>query len=150
MVEIHWRECAFADLSLSDLYALLRLRSVVFVLEQQCLYEDMDGKDPHARHLLGVRDGNLIAYARLFAPGDYFEEAAIGRVVTEPASRGLGVGRQLMEQAICAVERAWGQVPIRIGAQSYLRAFYESFGFQIDGEPYIEDGIPHLPMLRKL
>jgi ElaA protein len=120
----------------------------VFVLEQQCLYQDMDNQDHHAHHLLGTQDGILLACARLFAPGQRCEEASIGRVATAMACRRTGAGKRLMEEAIEAVSRLWGPVPIRIGAQKYLQAFYESFGFQRAGEDYLEDGIPHLPMLR--
>ncbi|MBY0503501.1 MAG: GNAT family N-acetyltransferase [Bryobacteraceae bacterium] len=112
------------------------------------MFEDMDNQDFHAFHLLGTADGIVLACARLFAPGDYYEQAAIGRVVTAAACRGQGVGRELMRQAIAAVERRWGLVPIRIGAQAYLEAFYGSFGFVRDGDNYLEDGIPHLHMLR--
>ena len=148
-MQITWRECDFSELSVHELYNALQLRSAVFVLEQQCLYADMDHSDVHARHLLGSVDGIVLAYARLFAPGQKYEQASIGRVVTAEAYRRTGVGRQLMREAIAAVERNWGPVSIRIGAQSYLQKFYESFGFVRDGERYLEDNIPHLPMLRK-
>ncbi len=147
-LSITWRECAFTDLTVQELYQALHLRSDVFTLEQQCLYEDMDGKDFRARHLLGFSGDQLIAYARLFAPGELFAPASIGRVVTARASRRTGAGRALMREAIAAVERHWGRVPIRIGAQAYLTEFYRSFGFERDGEDYLEDGILHLPMLR--
>jgi ElaA protein len=147
-MQLHWRECHFSELSVHELYDVLQLRSAVFVLEQQCLYPDMDNQDFHARHLLGVADGIVLAYARLFAPGKVYTQASIGRVVTAQACRRTGVGRQLLREAIAAVERNWGAVPIRIGAQLYLTGFYESFGFKRDGEEYIEDGIPHVHMLR--
>ena len=144
-----WRECAFAELTVHELYELLRLRTQVFVVEQQCVFQDMDGMDQRARHLLGRQaGGELIAYARLFGPGEYFEQASIGRVVTAHSSRRTGVGKQLMCEAISAVERLWGRVPIRIGAQAYLERFYASFGFERDGNDYMEDAIPHLHMLR--
>jgi len=135
-------------LTLQELYEVLRLRTQVFVVEQQCVFQDMDGTDQRARHLLGTDEGGLVAYARLFAPGEYFEQASIGRVVTASSSRGTGIGRQLMTEAIRSVEHHWGAVPIRIGAQAYLQRFYESFGFERDGNDYIEDGIPHLHMIR--
>ena len=143
-----WRECGFSELTAHELYELLRLRTQVFVVEQRCVFQDMDGKDQHARHLLGTDGSELIAYARLFGPGEYFEQASIGRVVTALDSRRTGAGRRLMSEAISAVERHWGSVPMRIGAQSYLERFYESFGFKRDGDDYIEDGIPHLYMTR--
>jgi ElaA protein len=143
-----WRECAFSELTVHELYKVLRLRTQVFVVEQQCVFQDMDGMDQRARHLLGTTGGELVAYARLFGPGECFEQASIGRVVTAQSSRGTGVGRQLMHEAISSVERHWSRVPIRIGAQCYLKRFYESFGFERDGDDYVEDGIPHLHMLR--
>jgi ElaA protein len=143
-----WRDCSFAELSVHELYDVLRLRSAVFVVEQQCAFQDMDNLDIHARHLLGTSDGIVLAYARLFAPGACYPEASIGRVVTAQACRGTGAGRELMSEAIAAVERHWGTGPIRIGAQAYLEHFYASFGFQRDGENYVEDGIPHLYMVR--
>jgi ElaA protein len=143
-----WRVCHFAELTPHEVYDLMQLRASVFVLEQQCLYQDMDNQDHYAHHLLGTQDGILLACARLFAPGQRCEEASIGRVATAMACRRTGAGKRLMEEAIEAVSRLWGPVPIRIGAQKYLQAFYESFGFQRAGEDYLEDGIPHLPMLR--
>jgi ElaA protein len=143
-----WRECGFAELSVHELYEVLQLRSEVFVLEQACAFQDMDGKDQHARHLLGRTERRLLAYARLFGPGECYAEASIGRVVTAAACRRTGVGKQLIREAIAAVERHWGSGPIRIGAQAYLERFYESFGFVRDDENYLEDGIPHLYMVR--
>jgi ElaA protein len=145
-MSISWRDCHFAELSVHELYDVLRLRSAVFVLEQQCLYQDMDNQDHHAHHLLGTQDGILLAYARLFAPGQIGEEASIGRVATAGAARGSGYGRQLLREAIAAVQRRWGVVPIKIGAQKYLLEFYASFGFTRIGDDYLEDGIAHVPM----
>lgn len=150
----HWKLAEFAALSTADLYALLALRQAVFVVEQRCPYADADGLDPRAAHLYCV-DGEaahggprVIACARLFAPGVQAREAVIGRVVTAPEVRRSGMGRALMARAIDAVEQRHGPTPIRIGAQKYLERFYSSFGFARDGEDYLEDGIPHLPMLR--
>jgi ElaA protein len=144
----HWQVCHFSELTPHDVYDVLQLREAVFVLEQQCLYQDLDNQDFHAHHLLGRVDGILLAYARLFAPGQRCEEASIGRVATAQACRRTGSGRELMREAIDAVSQRWGAVPIRIGAQTYLQAFYESFGFRRVGDDYVEDGIPHLPMRR--
>lgn len=142
-----WRLMAFDDLRVQELYEVLRLRSDVFVLEQQCLYQDMDGDDRQAMHVMGVRDGQLQAYARCFGPGVKYAEATIGRVLTRASARGKGLGHELMEQAITAVSQVWGPQPIRIGAQRYLRDFYAAHGFQDVGRPYDEDGIAHLEML---
>ena len=142
---------AFAELSTSELYGLLKLRQEVFVVEQSCPYLDADGLDAAASHLFAVdSDGSaMLACARLFAPGVRELEAVIGRVVTAPSVRRSGAGRELMRRAIAAIEDAHGPVPIRIGAQKYLERFYGSFGFARDGEDYLEDGIPHLHMLRR-
>lgn len=150
---IRFRCVAFDALTPDALYAVMRLRSEVFVVEQQCVFLDLDGRDVHALHLLGERgDGDvaetLVAYARLFAPGDCYAEASIGRVVTAPASRGHGTGRALMMAAIGECIARWPAHAIRIGAQRYLERFYASLGFVADGAPYVEDGIPHIEMVR--
>lgn len=143
-----WRLLSFYDLRVSELYEVLRLRSEVFVVEQQCLYQDMDGLDRQAMHLLGVQGGELKAYARCFEPGVKFAEASIGRVLVRPEARATGLGHALMEQAIVATAQVWGPQAIRIGAQAHLVAFYAKHGFKDVGIPYMEDGIPHLEMLR--
>lgn len=147
-MSLQWRVNHFAELTPHDVYDLLQLRSAVFVIEQKCFYQDMDNQDFHAHHLLGRQDGILLACARLFAPGQIFEEASIGRVATALACRRTGAGKQLMREAIAGVQGKWGAAPIRIGAQKYLQAFYEGFGFTRTGEDYVEDGILHLPMRR--
>lgn len=145
---MRWQVLPFSELTVAELYELLTLRQFVFVVEQTCPYLDCDGKDDRALHLLG-RDGGgkLVAYARLFAPGASFAEAAIGRVVTHPSVRRTGAGRALMREAIAQTHAAFGQGPIRIGAQRYLERFYGSLGFEIASAPYDEDGIPHVEML---
>lgn len=144
-----WRLMAFDDLRVSELYEVLRLRSEVFVVEQQCLFQDMDGADRQAMHLLGVQHGELQAYARCFAAGVKFPEASFGRVLTRASARGTGLGHALVDQAIAAITQVWGPQPIRIGAQTHLEGFYGKHGFVDVGKPYLEDGIPHLEMLRK-
>ena len=144
-----WSTKPFDALSLSELYALLRLRSEVFVVEQSCAFQDIDQQDQRALHLLGyTTQGELAAYARLFEAGISYEQASIGRVVVGAEFRRYGFGRELMRKAIAQLEAQFGAQPIKIGAQQYLEKFYESFGFQQIGEPYVEDGIPHLHMLR--
>lgn len=145
---ITWRFVPFSALSTLELYDLLRLRSEVFVLEQTCIFLDMDGADTEAMHLLGERDGRLAAYARCFAAGVKFTEASIGRVVTHASARGGGIGHVLMKEAVGRLQGHWGPQPIRIGAQARLEKFYNQHGFVQNGEPYIEDGIPHIEMLR--
>jgi len=143
-----WRLLAFEDMRVAELYEVLRLRSEVFVVEQQCIFQDIDGDDPGAHHLLGVQHGELRAYARCFGPGSKFTEACIGRVVISSAARGTGLGHVLMAQAVAAVSQLWGPQAIRIGAQAHLAGFYAKHGFVDLGRPYEEDGIPHLEMIR--
>jgi len=146
---LHWTTKPFDTLTLGELYALLQLRSEVFVVEQTCAFQDLDGQDQAAHHLLGyTAAGELAAYARLFGPGLSYAQASIGRVVTSPHHRRGGLGRELLTQAIAECAALYGAQPIKIGAQCYLQAFYESFGFVQQGEPYLEDGIPHMYMLR--
>ena len=149
-MSITWRAVPFAALTTAELYEALQLRSEVFVMEQAGIYQDMDGSDPQAMHVLGVSDGQLMAYARCFAAGAKFAEASIGRVIIRQALRGSGLGHELMRQAIACVVEQWGAQPIRIGAQARLEKFYLQHGFSTAGEPYIEDGIPHVEMLRPI
>lgn len=144
-----WRLMSFEDLRVGELYEVLRLRSEVFVVEQQCLYQDIDGADRVAMHLLGVQGEELKAYARCFAAGVKFPEASFGRVLTRQSARGTGLGHVLMEQAVAAIYQVWGPQAIRIGAQAHLAGFYAQHGFEDAGKPYMEDGIPHLEMLRQ-
>lgn len=146
---LRWTCKAFDELSPRELHALMRLRSEVFVVEQQCLFLDLDGADPACWHLCGERGGRLLAYARLVPAGLKFPEASIGRVVSDPAQRGSGLGHALVAQAVREVHRLWGERPIRIGAQARLEGFYRRHGFVPEGAPYDEDGIPHVEMLRR-
>ncbi|MFD2785584.1 GNAT family N-acetyltransferase [Hymenobacter rubripertinctus] len=144
-----WTLKPFAELTTAELYALLQLRSEVFVVEQTCPFQDIDGLDQAAWHLLGHAPGGaLAAYARLFGPGGAYPEASIGRVVSSPRHRRTGLGRELMRESLAAIGRLFGPQPIQIGAQLYLQTFYESFGFQQVGEGYLEDDIAHLHMVR--
>jgi ElaA protein len=144
-----WTLKPFHALALAELYALLQLRSEVFVVEQTCAFQDIDGQDHVAYHLLGHSEaGELVAYTRLFGAGISYPEASIGRVVVSPRARRYGLGRELLRQSIAAVETLFGEQPIQIGAQLYLKEFYESFGFRQLGEGYLEDGIPHIHMVR--
>ena len=152
-MKLDWSLRKFEELAPRELYELLRLRSEVFVVEQNCPYLDADGKDTHpeARHLLG-RDaaGELAAYLRLLPAGlSYDEEASFGRVVTSPRHRGLGLGDELVKMALGHMESLWPAVPVRIGAQAHLTNYYGKHGFFIDSDEYDEDGIPHREMLRR-
>ena len=144
-----WRCLPFDALSPRALYDLLRLRTDVFVIEQNCVFQDMDGADPDCHHLLGEREGRLLAYARLVPAGLKFAEASIGRVVSDPTTRGTGMGHALMREAVSHLHMRWGQQPIRIGAQAHLQGFYRQHGFEPAGPIYIEDGIDHIEMLRR-
>ncbi|HET8884961.1 MAG TPA: GNAT family N-acetyltransferase [Salinimicrobium sp.] len=140
----------FSELTSTELYQILRLRSEVFVVEQDCVYQDIDGKDQKAIHLIGIKDSEVVAYARCFAPGDYFKEASIGRVLVKENQRKYGYGHELMKASILAVEQFFKTKRIKISAQEYLVKFYESHGFEQIGNGYLEDGIPHIAMIRDI
>lgn len=145
---LKWKIKRFNELSLNELYQLLQLRSEVFVVEQNCVYQDIDYKDARAIHLLGTSDNELVAYARLFAAGDYFEDASIGRVVVAQKNRAEKHGHTLMREAIAAVEVYFNTQKITISAQLYLQKFYESHGFVVVSDVYLEDDIEHIRMTR--
>lgn len=139
----------FEELTITELYGLLRLRSEVFVVEQDCIYEDIDGKDQIALHILGKKDGEMIAYTRIFKAGDYADEASIGRVVVKKNQRKFGYGKDIMKDAIHAVHYHFNESVIHVSAQMYLERFYHNLGFSQVGDGYLEDGIPHIGMIRK-
>ena len=143
--------CKFFDaLTIHELYEIMVLRQTVFAVEQNCPYLDADGKDLKCWHLMGRNEpGKLLTYARLLPEGlSYSGYASIGRVASSPEARGIGAGRQLMQAAMAEMAVLFPNQPIRIGAQQYLIRFYESFGFQVDGSMYLEDGIPHIEMVK--
>lgn len=142
-----WQQRSFDALTARELYAILALRAEVFVVEQRCAYQDLDGFDAASSHLWAEgSDGTVVACLRLLPAGVKYDEVSIGRVVTAPSVRGTGLGRELMRRGIVA---AGERVPIRIGAQAYLERFYGEFGFERASELYDEDGIPHIEMLRR-
>lgn len=145
--DIRWTLSSFDRLTVRGLYALLQLRAEVFVVEQKCAFQDLDGADLLAMHLQGSIGDELVAYARCFGPGVKFAEASIGRIVTRDIRRGTGIGHVLVGRAMTAVSDLWGRQAIRIGAQARLARFYQGHGFSDAGVPYIEDGIDHLEML---
>lgn len=147
MPSTNWMLKSFADLTPDELYALLRLRSEVFVVEQNCVFLDMDNKDQHCLHLLGWQGNLLAASTRLVPPGISYELPSIGRVVSSPLVRGTGIGRELMQKSIDEVKIRWGTYDIKIGAQLYLKHFYESLGFQQTSAIYLEDNIEHIEMI---
>ena len=138
----------YNELQIDELYSLLQLRSEVFVVEQDCVYQDIDGKDPKALHVLGYKNDKLVAYTRVFAPGDYFEEASIGRVVVKASERQHKFGYAIMNASIEAIENHYKESTIKVSAQTYLKQFYNTLGFYDVGEEYLEDGIPHIAMIR--
>jgi len=138
----------FNELSTHELYVILQLRSEVFVVEQDCVYQDLDNKDLDAYHVLGILDKEIVAYARIFKPGDYFLESSIGRIVVKKEFRKFQYGYKLVENSIQFIENNLQQNTILISAQSYLTKFYNSLGFIRVGEEYLEDGIPHIKMLK--
>ncbi|RIV72613.1 GNAT family N-acetyltransferase [Flagellimonas aequoris] len=139
----------FDELSNTELYQLLRLRSEIFVVEQDCVYLDLDNKDQKALHIFGTKNNVVVAYTRVFKPGDYFKNASIGRVVVAQDQRKFGYGKIIMQASIAAVEERFPNTSIEISAQSYLLKFYSDLGFVAFGEEYLEDGIPHTRMLKK-
>lgn len=143
----YWTDKKFGDLKPEELYAILRLRSEVFVVEQNCVFLDMDNKDQVSHHLMGWQENKLVAYARIVPAGISYVEFSIGRIVSSPDVRGQGIGRVLVDKSIQLAYALHGKGVIRIGAQYYLRGFYESFGFKKAGEIYLEDGIEHIEML---
>jgi ElaA protein len=136
----------FNQLSVEELYEILRLRCEVFVMEQNCLYQDIDGKDYKALHVLGYLDDELVAYSRLFNVGDYFDNASIGRVIVAKKYRDNKWGNDLLQESITAIQTFFGTNKITISAQLYLKKFYESHGFIITSDPYLEDDILHIQM----
>ena len=136
----------FNKLSTVELYSLLQLRSEVFVVEQNCVYQDIDGKDQKAIHVLGYYEGVLAAYSRLFKPNDYFKDSSIGRVIVKETHRDKKLGHDLMRTSIEAIKELFHETNITISAQLYLQKFYEGHGFVTVGESYLEDDIPHIEM----
>lgn len=148
---ITWQWATFDELDGATLCAILAARQDVFMLEQQCLYADIDGNDQRAYHLIARQEDTqqLVAYLRCFAPGDKYPEAALGRVLTVRAMRGLGLGKQLMAEGVRRVEQNFPGSAIRISAQEHLARFYGEFGFHRVSDIYLEDGIPHIEMFRE-
>ena len=146
---MEWSLKKFHELTLDELYSVLQLRSKVFIVEQNCIYNDVDGKDQVAWHLIGTEEGNLIAYTRILPPGVVYADPAIGRVVTSTSKRSSGLGRELMNRSIEHCEKLFGNTSITLSAQAHLKKFYESLGFFVVGDEYLDDGIPHIEMTRK-
>jgi ElaA protein len=137
----------FEELNTAELYNLLQLRSEVFVVEQDCVYQDVDGKDQKALHVIGFKNDKIVAYTRIFKPGDYFKETSIGRVVVQENERQYKYGYDIMKASIKAIKTHYNATEIRISAQMYLKRFYNNLEFTEVGEEYLEDGIPHINMV---
>ncbi|MFH6966051.1 GNAT family N-acetyltransferase [Flavobacterium sp. FlaQc-28] len=148
-MELKWKIKPFEALNVNELYDLLKLRSEIFVVEQNCVYLDLDGKDKKALHLIGEYDNKIVAYVRLFDAGISFDNASIGRVVVDADYRDRKWGHDLMREAISAIKSNFNKEKITIGAQLYLKKFYESHGFVQSSEMYLEDDIPHIEMIRE-
>lgn len=138
----------FSELSNHELYAILRLRMAVFVVEQNCVYQDLDRKDFKALHVLGKQNENLVAYSRIFKAGDYFKEASMGRIVVDTTYRSSGFGKEIVLASEQAISDYFKSKNVRLSAQSYLQNFYTELGYQTIGEEYLEDGIPHITMVK--
>jgi len=139
---------SFSELTTNELYAILQLRSEVFVVEQNCVYQDIDYKDQKAMHILGFKNDKIVAYTRIFKPNDYFLNASIGRVVVTVNERKYGYGHIILKHSIKAIEHYFNEITIKISAQTYLKIFYESHGFKQIGNEYLEDNIPHIAMIK--
>lgn len=146
-MQIKWILKAFEELSVYELYSILQLRNEVFVVEQNCVYQDADNKDQKSLHVCGWNGNNLAAYARIIPQGISYPEASIGRVLTAPAYRRTGAGRELMKTSIRLTLETFNCTEIKIGAQVYLTNFYQSLGFKPSSSEYLEDGIPHIEMI---
>lgn len=145
-MELNWSVKSFKDLSAGELYNILQLRAEVFVVEQNCIYQDIDFKDKKALHIIGTFENNVIAYCRIFKPNDYFAQAAIGRVVVNKNYRDKNLGNLLIIEAIGAIKNYFKETKITISAQLYLKKFYEKHGFITTSDVYLEDDIDHIEM----
>ncbi|HYM92592.1 MAG TPA: GNAT family N-acetyltransferase [Chitinophagaceae bacterium] len=144
---MNWVIKKFNALTPHELYAILQLRNEVFVVEQNCVFQDADNIDQHCHHFMGWMNDKLVAYTRLVPPGVVYPQPSIGRVVTSPSARRTGIGKELMERSIGKLKEIFGETSIVIGAQLYLKIFYQSLGFQPFGDIYFEDGIKHIKMI---
>ena len=145
---MRWQWCKLAELGPAQLHTLFAAREAVFVVEQQCAYQELDELDLEAEHLISWQDKHVAAYLRVLSPGVKYAEPSMGRILTSKAHRGTGLGRELVSRGLQYVDETYPGSALRISAQLYLERFYQSFGFVTASEPYPEDGIPHIEMLR--
>lgn len=143
-----WQVYTFSMLNTKLLYDILKLRVNVFVVEQNCVYPELDGYDEESDHIFFEENGNIICYARILPPGVKYDDVSIGRVIVSPDYRNQGLGYKLMDQCLAHVDKKWSNVPIQLQAQAHLQKFYESFNFKAISDVYDEDGIPHVDMKR--
>ena len=148
-MEVNWKIKRFEELTTTELYEILRVRAEVFVVEQTCIYQDLDEKDKKAYHLFCENNGEIVAYLRILDKGVSYPEISIGRVLTRETNRRTGLAREMMQKAISFVEEELSEMQIRISAQLYLKKFYESLGFLMTSEVYLEDDIEHIEMVRR-
>ena len=140
----------FHELTIQELYNILQLRSEVFVVEQNCIYQDIDGKDQKAVHIFIKENKDVLAYSRVFNEGEYFENPSIGRVVVKKEKRGTELGKKIMVEGAKYIKETFTNKKIEISAQKYLKDFYRELGYEFTGNEYLEDGIPHIRMIKKL
>ena len=140
----------FHELTVQELYNILQLRSEVFVVEQNCIYQDIDGKDQKAVHIFIKENKDVLAYSRVFNEGEYFENPSIGRVVVKKEKRGTELGKKIMVEGAKYIKETFTNKKIEISAQKYLKDFYGELGYEFTGNEYLEDGIPHIRMIKKL
>ncbi len=148
-VNIEWKFKSFVDLTIDELYTILAERQAIFVVEQNCPFQEADYLDQQSWHLMGFLDSQLVAYARIVFPGARFNGPSIGRIITTSKVRGTGIGKLLLKEAIRQTEKLYPGMDIHLSAQQHLEAFYEIFGFEQYSEPYDEDGIMHIDMKTK-
>jgi ElaA protein len=149
MNEVVWKIKSFEKLTMKELYAILKIRQEVFIVEQTCYYLDADGYDEKAIHIWGEKNAEIVAYCRIFEPKIKYSESSLGRVLTNPSYRNLKLGKVLLKIALNTIEVKFNTTQVRISAQDYLLRFYSEFGFISTGVEYLEDDIPHTEMLRK-
>ena len=149
-MKISWKIKTWEQLKTKELYSILKLRSKVFVVEQNCVYQDIDDKDKLAIHVFGFVEGKIIAYSRLFNKKEYFKETSFGRAVVESANRGKGIGDMLVEKSLLTIKEKYKEQKVKISAQAHLVNFYKKHGFKTIGKEYLEDGIPHIAMLANI
>ncbi|MDA0757399.1 MAG: GNAT family N-acetyltransferase [Bacteroidetes bacterium] len=148
MEKIVWKHKKWKKLKKNDLHEILSLRSKVFVVEQNCVYQDIDNKDPQAIHLYGKLNNKIISYSRIFKEGVYYKETSFGRALVSKSKRGQGVGEELVKKSLEIITKNWPNKKVKISAQAHLKAFYKKHGFIEKGKEYLEDGIPHVSMER--